>query len=43
MELLPGKGVLIKRGFQTPGNILTSESGASLGTSEGNIIKRENK
>ena len=48
-ELHPGKGIpsweetLKKRGFQTPGNILTSESGASLGTSEGNIIKRENK
>ena len=36
-EIHPGKGVLKKRGFQTPGNTLTGESVASLGTSEGNI------
>ena len=28
----PRKGVLKKRGFQTPGNTLTGESIASLGT-----------
>ena len=38
MELHPGKGVLKKRGFQTPGNTLTSKSVVSLGTTEGNII-----
>ena len=31
------------RSFQTPGNTLTGESVASLGTSEGNITWRENK
>ena len=31
------------RSFQTPGNTLTAESVASLGTREGNIIGRENK
>ena len=31
------------RSFQTPGNTLTGESVASLGTSEGNIIRRKNK
>ena len=42
-ELLPGKGVLIKRGFQTPGNTLTAKSVESLGTTEGNITGRKNK
>ena len=32
-----------ERSFQTPGNTLTSESVASLGTSEGNITGRKNK
>ena len=32
-----------ERSFQTPGNTLTPESVASLGTTEGNIIGRENK
>ena len=27
MGLCPGKGVLKKRGFQTPGNTFTGESG----------------
>ena len=31
-----------ERSFQTPGNTLTGESVASLGTSEGNI-RRKNK
>ena len=35
-EICPGKGVLKKRGFQTPGDTLTAESVASLGTTEGN-------
>ena len=43
MELCPGKGVLKKRSFQTPGNTLTAESMASLGTTEGNITGRKNK
>ena len=43
MELRPGKGVLKKTGFQTPGNTLTAESAASLGTTEGNITGRKNK
>ena len=34
---------LKKRGFQTPGNILTVKSVASLGSTEGNIIGRKNK
>ena len=48
-ELRPGKGVpsreetLKKRGFQTQGNILTAESVASLGSTEGNITGRKNK
>ena len=37
------KGSLKKRGFQTPGNILTAESVASLGSTEGNITGRKNK
>ena len=44
MELCPGNGVLKKeRRFQTPGNTLTGESVASLGTSEGNITGRKKK
>ena len=43
MEIHPGKEVLKKRGFQTPGNTLTTESVASLGTTEGNINRRKNK
>jgi len=41
MEFRPGKGVL-KRGFQTPGNILTAESVLSFGSTEGNITGRKN-
>ena len=37
------EGSLKKRSFQTPGNTLTGESVASLGTSEGNITGRKNK
>ena len=43
MELHPRKGVLKERSFQTPGNTLTAESVASLGSTEGNIIGRKNK
>ena len=44
MELHPGKGVLKKgRSFQTPGNTLTAESVASLGSTEGNIPGRKNE
>ena len=43
MENHPRKGVLKKRGFQTPGNTLTGESVVSLGNSEGNITGRKNK
>ena len=44
MELHHGKRVLKKeRSFQTPGNTLTVESVASLGSTEGNITGRENK
>ena len=32
-----------ERSFQTPGNTLTDESVANLGTTEGNIIRRKNK
>ena len=32
-----------ERSFQTPGNTLTAESVISLGTTEGNIIRRKNK
>ena len=32
-----------KRSFQIPGNALTAESVASLGTTEGNIIGKKNK
>ena len=34
---------LKKRGFQTPGNLLTAESVPSLGSTEGNITGRKNK
>ena len=37
------EGSLKKRGFQTPGNALTSESVASLGSTEGKITGRKNK
>ena len=43
MDLRPRKGVLKREKFQTPGNILTAESVASLGATEGNIIGRKNK
>ena len=43
MELHPRKGVLKKRGFQTPGNTLTAEPVVSLGTTESNITRRKNK
>ena len=40
----PQEGSLKKpRHFQTPGNTLTAESVANLGTTEGNITGRENK
>ena len=48
-ELCPRKGILSqeetlkKRGFQTPGNILTAKSVASRETTEGNIIRKKNK
>ena len=44
-EIFPSwEGSLKKeRNFQTPGNILTAESVASLGATEGNIIGRKNK
>ena len=32
-----------ERSFQTPGNTLTDESVASLGSSEGNITGKKNK
>ena len=34
---------LKKRGFQTPGNLLTAKSVPSLGSTEGNITGRKNK
>ena len=37
------EGSLKKRGFQTPGNLLTAESVPSLGSTEGNITGRKNK
>ena len=44
MEISPRKGVLKKeRSFQTPGNTLTGESVARIGTSESNITGRKNK
>ena len=43
-ELRPWKGSLKKeRSFQTPGNTVTAESVASLGTTESNITGRKNK
>ena len=39
-ELHPRKG---QRSFQTPGNTLTAESVASLGSTEGYITGRKNK
>ena len=48
-ELHPGKGSpsregnFKKRGFQTPGNTLPTESEVSLGSTEGNITGRKNK
>ena len=40
----PWEGSLKKeKSFQTPGNTLTSQSVASLGTSEGNITARKTK
>ena len=41
MEIHPGKGVLKKKSFQTPGNTLTGRSPVSLGISEGNITERK--
>ena len=43
MELCPGRESQKERGFRTPGNTLTAESVASLGTTEGNIIGRKKK
>ena len=37
------EGRLKKRSFQTPGNSLTAESVASLGTTEGNVTGRKKK
>ena len=48
-ELGPRKGIpsrektLKKRGFQTPGNILTAEAVVSFGSTEDNITGRKNK
>ena len=42
-ELRPGRESYKERSFQKPGNILTAESAASLGTTDGNIIRRKNK
>ena len=41
MEFRPGKGVLKRRSFQTPGNLLTAESVLSFGSTEGNITGRK--
>ena len=43
MEICPGKGVLKKRGVQTPESTLSSGSVVSLGFSEGKITGRKNK
>ena len=43
MEIWPGKGILKRGSFQTPGNTLTSGSVGSFGISEGNITGRKNK
>ena len=37
------EGSLKKRGFQTPGNLLTAESVPSFGSTEGNLTWRKNK
>ena len=42
MEIRPGKGVLKKRSFHTPGNTLSSGSVARLGISEDKISRRKN-
>ena len=42
-ELCPGKGVLKREKFPNPGNTLTAESVASLGSTEGNITGKKNK
>ena len=43
-EALSQEGSLKKeKSFQTPGKTLTTESVASLGTTEGNITRRKNK
>ena len=41
--VLSMEGSLKKRGFQTPGNTLTAESVASLGSTKGNITGRKKK
>ena len=43
MELRPKKRVPKREKFQTPGNTLTAESAASLGSTEGDITGRKNK
>ena len=43
MAIHPGKGVLKKRSFQTPGNTLFSGSVVRLGISEGKKTRRKNK
>ena len=42
-EIHPGKGVLKKRSFQTPGNTLSGGSVANLGISEGKMTRRKKK
>ena len=39
--VLSREGSLKKRGFQTPGNLLTAESVPSFGSTEGNIKGRK--
>ena len=41
--VLSREGSLKKRGFQTPGNLLTAESVPSFGSTEGNIKGRKKK
>ena len=43
MEIRPRKGVLKKREISKHQEILTAESVARLGTTEGNITGRKNK
>ena len=43
MEIHPGKGVLKKREVSKHQETLTAESVESLGTTEGNVIRRKNK